>query len=145
MPLLNYTTKIAADKTASEIVALLARKGATNVMITFGTQGQPIGLKWRVESPSGPLAFALPVNAEAVFEVLTKQGVLKSNAASRREQAERTAWRIVKEWVDAQMALLETGMVELEEVFLPYMLSGDRTLYQTLAEGNFQALQVGQP
>ena len=46
----------------------------------------------------------------------------------------------MKEWVAAQMALIETGMVEMEEVFLPYMLSGDRTVYQVLSEGNFKAL-----
>ena len=53
------------------------------------------------------------------------------------------AWRIVKDWVEAQMALLATGMVELEEIFLPYMLSGDRTLYQVLTERGFRALPSG--
>ena len=34
-------------------------------------------------------------------------------------------------------------MVELEEIFLPYMLQGDQTLYQALQAGNFRALQSG--
>ena len=106
----------------------------------FGSDGQPIDLKWRVDSTHGPLAFALPINAEAVFKVLTVQRVLKTNAQGRKEQANRTAWRIVKEWVAAQMALIETGMVDMEEVFLPYMLTGNRTVYQALSEGKFKAL-----
>lgn len=37
-------------------------------------------------------------------------------------QAVRTAWRIVKDWVEAQMALQETQMVTTAQVFLPYMI-----------------------
>ena len=140
MPLLNYTTKVSAEKTASEIISLLSKKGATQVMMEFGPKGEPVGLKWRVDSPRGALGFALPINPEAVYKVLTAERVLVTNDQARREQALRTAWRIVKEWVAAQMALIETGMVEMEEVFLPYMLSGDRTVYQVLSEGNFKAL-----
>ena len=143
MPLLNYTTKVPAEKTATEIMALLSRKGATQVMMEFGPEGQPVGLKWRVVSAHGPLSFALPVNVEAVFSVLTQQRILPTNTQSRREQAGRTAWRILKEWVAAQMALIETGMVDMEEVFLPYMLTGDRTVYQALSEDKFRALQSG--
>ena len=128
MPLLNYTTKVSAEKTASEIISLLSKKGATQVMMEFGDAGQPVGLKWRVDSPRGALGFALPINPEAVHKVLTAERVLVTNDQARKEQALRTAWRIVKEWVAAQMALIETGMVEMEEVFLPYMLSGDRTV-----------------
>ena len=62
---------------------------------------------------------------------------------ARRQQATRVAWRILKDWIEAQLALLDTGMVELEEIFLPYMLQGDQTLYQALQAGNFKALQSG--
>jgi hypothetical protein len=34
-----------------------------------------------------------------------------------RDQAVRTAWRIVKDWVEAQMALVETQMVSTQDVF----------------------------
>ena len=39
MPLLNYTTKVSAEKTASEVMSLLSRKGATQVMMEFGSTG----------------------------------------------------------------------------------------------------------
>ena len=46
-------------------------------------------------------------------------------------QAVRTAWRIVKDWVEAQMALVETQMVTTRDVFLPYAVMRDgRTLSQ---------------
>lgn len=54
MPLLNYTTKVAAERTAGEIMSLLSKKGATQVMMEFGPANQPVGLKWRVETSHGP-------------------------------------------------------------------------------------------
>ena len=59
---------------------------------------------------------------------------------SRRQQAVRASWRILKDWVEAQMALLETGMVTMDEIFLPYMLFGGQSLYQALTAGEFKAL-----
>ena len=65
---------------------------------------------------------------------------MATNARARREQAYHTAWRIIKDWVEAQLALLETEMVDFEEVFMPYILSGRETLYQALSEGRVKAL-----
>jgi hypothetical protein len=49
--------------------------------------------------------------------------------SENRAQAVRTAWRIVKDWVEAQMALVETQMVTTQQVFLPYAIMKDgRTL-----------------
>lgn len=47
------------------------------------------------------------------------------------EQAQRVAWRIVKDWVEAQVALIQTEMVTLDQVMLPYMIGvGDKTIYE---------------
>ena len=48
-----------------------------------------------------------------------------------RLQAVRIAWRIVKDSVEAQMALVQTQMVTTAEVFLPYAVMRDG---RTLAE-----------
>ena len=31
------------------------------------------------------------------------------------------AWRVMKDWIAAQLALAETKMVQLDEIMLPYM------------------------
>ena len=41
-----------------------------------------------------------------------------------------------------QLALLDTRMVELEEIFLTYIQQGDQTLYYAFREGNFRARRV---
>ena len=97
MPLLNYTTKVSAEKTASEIISMLSKKGATQVMMEFGDAGQPVGLKWRVDSPRGALGFALPINPEAVYKVLTAERVLVTNDQARKEQALRACLRSLED------------------------------------------------
>lgn len=141
MPLNNYTTTVAADKTANEIVSLLGRKGATAIMLDYDGLGNITGIKWRVDSQHGPLSFSLPVEVDGTYGVLTAERVHVTDAQRRYRQARRTAWRNVKEWTEAQMALLETTGKPLEEVFLPYMLTGrDETLYQRLRDSGFRAL-----
>ena len=140
MPLLNYTTKIPAEQTAAEIMSILVRKGATDILTHYGHGGMATGLKWRMETANGPMGFSLPINTDEVFEILTRDQVMKTNPAARMQQANRTAWRIIKEWILAQMALIETEMVNVEEVFLPYMLTGRQTLYQALSNGDLKML-----
>ena len=140
MPLLNYTTKIPTEQTAAEIMSILVKKGATDILTHYGTGGMATGLKWRMETGNGPMGFSLPINTDAVFEILTRDQVMKTNPAARMQQANRTAWRIIREWILAQMALIETEMVTVEEVFLPYMLTGRQTLYQALSNGDLKML-----
>ena len=45
--------------------------------------------------------------------------------------------------MQAQIALIETEMVTVEEVFLPYMLTGKQTLYQALSNGDLKMLTDG--
>ena len=143
MPLLNYTTKVPAERTVGEVMNILAQKGALEIITMYDAEREPCGLKWRMETRHGPLAYALPVNVEAVFTIMTEQRVMITNETGRQDQARRTAWRILKDWIQAQMALLETNMVEMEEIFLPYMLSGEQTLYQALRANHFRALPSG--
>ena len=44
--------------------------------------------------------------------------------SQHREQAVRTAWRIVEDWVEAQLALVETQMVSTQGVFFAVHGSG---------------------
>ena len=140
MPLLNYTTKIPAEQTAAEIMFILVKKGATEILTHYGPAGMATGLKWRMKTANGAMGFSLPINTDAVFEILTRDRVMKTNPEARMQQANRTAWRIIKEWILAQMALIETEMVTVEEVFLPYMLTGKQTLYQALSNGDLKML-----
>lgn len=102
MPLLAYTTKIEADKTAGQIMGILAGHGARSVLMEFDN-GEVESLSFTISIPHGELPIRLPVDPDAVLKVLHKQGVAPHYA--NRKQALRIAWRILKDWVEAQMAI----------------------------------------
>lgn len=57
--------------------------------------------------------------------------------------AQKVGWRILKDWVAAQMAIVEAGAAELAEVFLPYAMQRDgKTMYQAFEEQQHKALRV---
>ena len=53
-----------------------------------------------------------------------------------KEQATRTAWRNVRDWVLAQVALMESCTVDAAQCFLPYMVDrSGTTLYEAYSSG----------
>lgn len=136
MGLLNYATKIDADKSASEIAKCLSMHGASAVMTEYDKEGGFVSaLSFKIEMNGRSLGFRLPCDPEPVLTILRKQKEKNRHIKGTRDQAVRVAWRIVKDWVEAQMALVETQMVTTAEVFLPYAVMNDgRTLAQHAQE-----------
>lgn len=118
MPLLNYTTKVDVYTTIGAIQGQLVKHGAKKIMQEYDDAGRITALSFQIDTPNGSRGIKLPANAEPVRRVLAKQKV-KCDV----EQSERVAWRIIKDWVEAQMAILESEMVQMDEIFLPYMLN----------------------
>jgi hypothetical protein len=123
MGTLNYSTSVAASRTSSEMSALLSKHGASRVTVVF-VDGRQAGLEFTLVTPHGPREFALPIDVEAVLRLLTKQasGGTIRKGFSNIEQAERTAWRVAKDWLAAQLAIIEAQMATLDEVMLPYLI-----------------------
>ncbi len=142
MGLLNYTTKIEAAKTVGEIQTILAKHGARQMLVGYAGDGSVESLAFQIKTQYGEMGFKLPVDPESVLKVLLREyslGKLRHGGQPDRAQAVRVAWRILKDWVEAQMAILETEMVKMEQIFLPYMMVGEKhTLYQVMVEGKFQ-------
>lgn len=127
MPLKDYTTQISVFKTLGEIHEMLVKHGARQILNKYDDGGMVQSVAFVINTPIGTHAILLPANVEAVQKTLEQQKV-----KADRAQAERTAWRIVKDWVAAQMAILESQMVTIAQIFLPYMVSddGEKTVYQ---------------
>ena len=54
-------------------------------------------------------------------EIVANQKV--PNSKCNEQQAQKVAWRIIKDWVEAQMAIVEAQMADVAEVFLPYAVT----------------------
>lgn len=141
MPILNYTTTIAATRTMAQVQSLLAEAGATAVMSEY-ENGKPTALSFAVDMPHGRQGFTMPVHPDKVFAVLVKDRKVPGRYKTK-EQAERIAWRIIKDWMEAQLAIIKTEMVTLDQVMLPYMTGNDgRSMYEIIV-GERLALSAG--
>lgn len=137
MPLLNYTTKISTDKTVGEIQKMLARAGARAILSEYDNDGSISSVSFKMLVNDSEIGFRLPIKPSRVLAVLrTQRGV--EPRYKTEEHARRVAWRIVKDWVEAQLAIIETKMVKADQVFLPYAITPNgETLYETIMNGNY--------
>jgi len=140
MPLLDYTSKVPASRTVAQVQAILVEHGARTVMMEYDDRGRIIALAFDVKTPSGDLPIRLPIDAAATLRVLQRQADNREIPGRYADEAHayRVAWRIIKDWVEAQMSLLETEMVKMEEIFLPYVIThSGQTIYQVMTGKGF--------
>lgn len=144
MALKNYTTSVPVSQTVSDIHRTLAEHGARKVMFDYDESGHVLAICFSILTPEGEKAIRLPGNADRVQQVLKKQQAdpkrrERTKIDASPEQAERVAWRIVKDWLTAQLAILETEMVDVGQVFFPYFVGRTgQTLYEAYATGRLQ-------
>lgn len=139
----NYTTTIRAEKTIAEIERMLAIYGASKIMKQYDKEGNPILLAFMIQTDKGEMPIKLPMNIEGVQSVFKKQVSDKKLPKSyweNEEQARKVGWRIIKDWLDAQLTLINLEMVKIEEIFLPYIYDqiSNKTMYEIIEEKGFK-------
>lgn len=136
---LNYTTKVPVVRTVGEVTGLLAAHGAS-LIATMYEDARPVGLTFTIPVPGGEEVFRLPVLVDGVHKLLRE-----TSPKAPREQAERVAWRQIKGWVEAQVAIIESGMATLEQVMLPYLQvdQAGTTLYEAFVQEGRKELSRG--
>jgi hypothetical protein len=149
VPIKNYTTEVGVDRTIGEISSMLASHGARSVQVDYDGTGKAEGVGFNFPVAGQMIHFRLPANVEGVHAALQRN---PDKAAARRghrrilsteEQARKVAWRILKDWVAAQMAIVEAGAAEIAEVFLPYaMVHEGQTMYQAFLEQQQKQLRA---
>lgn len=140
---MNYTTKVPVTQTVVECQSALAMAGASSAAVHFD-DGRPAGLSFTLKTPHGIRSFMLPVNIDGVHAMLMaldKEGKLPAPGGGKgrgrdlyqnRDHAARVAWRVIKDWLDANLALIAARMATIDEIMLPYLVVNDdgRTLWQ---------------
>jgi hypothetical protein len=132
----NSTTEVAPEKSVATIEAYLVRLGADQILKEYGDlDGQRVlmSISFLIKPKDGPtLPFRLPADTDLTLQAM-KRWKGTPFARLTKLQANRVAWRNVVEWVRSQCVFIMTGGGSLEQVFLPYLLVGDKTLYQRTA------------
>lgn len=134
MPILNYTTTIDSKKTVLEIQAILAEHGASSVTVYYDTLLQPIAVTFTMLVGGSPVSYRLDNNWKGIQELLKKDRNVRSGLATT-DQAKRVGWRIVKDWVEAQLAYASANQASLPQLFLPYAVSPNGTTFYQEFEG----------
>lgn len=131
MALLNYTTQISVEKTIGEIQQCLVAHGAKAILTEYDDNGYITALNFKITLEKRDIGFKLPTDWRPVLKILENDTKVPQRLCNQ-EQALRVGWRIIKVWVEAQMAIVETRMVKLEQVFFPYAVTKTgKTVYET--------------
>lgn len=138
----NYSTEVAAEKSIAEIEKIITMFGAQAIAKEFSTDGRVRSLQFKIDEK----IFKLPVNVNGVREVIfggRRKYHGRDSMKNRDIRAYNVAWRILKDWIYAQLSLIVSGQAHPAEIFLPYLFDGQRTLYQAYTEGRL--LTDGKP
>lgn len=146
------TTEISAEKTIAEIESYLISHGANAVLKEYSA-GSIEAVSFKMNIPGGDIPFRLPCRWQAICQVFRKRANISDyywtyastqHIERRRkieEKAKRVAWRQILRWIQAQMALVDTNMVKVQEVFFPYIQApSGQTLYELNEAKNFGLL-----
>jgi len=164
MAIKNYTTKQSAQQSIAKIQESLISHGAVGIQTMFDGDKRISSLAFALQFKDKKLYFQLPCNWRKFKQVLINQNIdifkekekpkkwdkfsnsdqnywIKKDDERKSKQddfAYNVAWANLKDWVLAQMALYETEIVTMPQIFLPFMSNGKgKTLYEQLSTNNF--------
>lgn len=134
MALKNAYSKMPINRVFDAITKILVAHKAKKIMMDYDN-GRICAVFFVIEAQGKDLPIKLPARTSNVKRVLEEQGFRYDD-----EQIYRVAWRNILSWIDAQMAMIDTEMAKMEEVFLPYIASGDQTYFEYLEGTGFISL-----
>lgn len=145
MNLKNYTSTVPALTSIGKIQRVLVEAGATDISQKYDPVTKIcIAISFRIKYKDTAMFFQLPAKVSACYEVLFKEVKRPQPDTKKRvfEQAERTAWKIVSDWVEIQLAMIQMEQAEMMQVFLPYAYNPatDTTFYDKMKSSEFKAL-----
>lgn len=143
----NYTSTVPASRSIDKIEKCLVDHGAKQIAKAYD-DGIVIGIKFVMAIDGRDTVFSLPAKVENCKQVFISQRVnMISNAGMEKisKQAERTAWRIILDWIEIQMAMIDLAQIEMAEVFLAYVFNPqtNQTFFEMMKEDEFKALPGG--
>jgi hypothetical protein len=146
----NYTSTVPVESSINWIEKRLAAAGASHILKEYNSTGQIEMLVFTTKMPDGRMIpIRLPSRTKSVFEALWRE-VRRPHRGTKdkiMDQALRTSWKLMSDWVDMQVTLIQLQQAEFLEVFLPYVSDarGQMTFYESLKGNGFKALPFSGP
>lgn len=142
----NYTSTVPAEKSIALIESKLVEAGASQISKEYSKDGQVVALSFTLLADRNTMQFLpvrLPANVAACLTVLKARRKSWSAAGDRadQQQAPRTAWKLLLDWVDVQLSMIELRQAEAAQIFLPYVVSpSGKTFFEAIRDDGYRAL-----
>lgn len=138
----NATTTVDSEKTCAEIQRMLSKAGARSIAMQFDMAGCPSEIAFQIMVNDTAMAFRLPCNWVGVLDVIKREKKIAARFKNALH-ARQVAWRIIKDWLRAQLALIEAGATTMQEVMLPWAITSDgTTVGQRVLSGQTDILRL---
>jgi hypothetical protein len=144
MNIKNYTSEVPAERSILDLENELIKMGATAIAKEYD-KGKVLSINFAIIKNGIKVPYKLPSRTEAIRKLFLAN--LKAIPTSKQKenaikQAERTAWKNLKEWVQLQHTMIILEQVEFMEVFMPYMLnmSEGKTFFELAKSNDFKQL-----
>lgn len=151
MNLKNYTSSVPVERSIMMIEKLLMDAVALNISKSMNPETREVeGVIFLINVNQDPILFKLPSKVEQCYKIMMKEVSVRSAhkkevITNKRAQAQRTAWKLLFDWVSIQVSMIQIEQVELMEVFLPYAydVRNDQTFFQKMKVTGFKQLGSG--
>jgi len=140
----NYTSTVPVIRSLANIEERLVKHGAKSTLKNYSDKGIIEAFCFILIVNGKEIPFKLPARVSNVEIMLRKQIIRPRPGTLNKihEQAERTAWKLISDWIDIQISLVEIGQVEIMEVLLPYVYfpNTKETYFERLKGNGFKLI-----
>jgi hypothetical protein len=167
MFLKNYTSDVPASTTINRIQNTLIKARVSQLAMDYDHEGSIKALLFsiQIEADKPPVQIRMPADVEGALEALWQdyldgdrdeavrngsdrmasykgRGTKKKARSEFRDQAHRTAWRLVQDWIEVQLSMVQMRQADFVQIFLPYVWDGKQTFYSRIKSGGYLALEA---
>ena len=123
-PIASLTTEVPVRRSVDQIRDLVEKFGASEFTLQYDpSTGIPVAISFKIRDPhvgGEPkyLPIALRAPTDRVELLLRDVSKYSWDAARRKAQAERVAWRNLHDFVRASLIAVQTGIMDMGEAFM---------------------------
>lgn len=130
MPIPNYTTKESSSKTIGEIQEILKDYGARKITLDYDEAGRPINITFNITLDTGiPIYFSLTANISGMLVALKEDAKVPTGFCTEK-QAEKVAWRVIKDWIRMQCAMVDAKQATMEKIFIGKAITAQSSIIE---------------
>jgi hypothetical protein len=141
----NYTSTVPVSRSIGHIEDLLIFHGAKNIMKEIDPTNKRIEAVCFIITLDGKdIPFKLAAHVENVETILLAKVKKRTPSGDQKikEQAERTAWKLISDHIEISLALVEIKQRDLRQTFMAdiYFPAKQKTYYEIMMAKGFNLL-----